>query len=114
MKRFKRARARLQRGMTLIEIMIVVAIIGMLMGGVGIVAIKQLDKAKVMDTKKAIKTIEQALIHFQTDSNDACPKALNDLHTAKYLSKDPVDAWERERDRRIEAAQGNRNHHVAR
>lgn len=31
-----------------------------------------------------------------------------------WSAADPVDAWEQERDRRIEAAQGNRNHHVRR
>lgn len=31
-----------------------------------------------------------------------------------WSAEDPVDSWELERDRRIEAAQGNRNHHVAR
>lgn len=31
-----------------------------------------------------------------------------------WSADDPVDAWELERDRRIERAQGNRNHHVAR
>ena len=82
-----------QRGMTLIEIMIVVAIIGMLMGTVGVYAFKQFDKARVTDTRMVIKAIEQALVHFQTDGTDSCPKTLNDLHAQKYLTKDPVDAW---------------------
>lgn len=81
------------RGMTLVEIMVVVAIIGMLMGTVGVFAVGQLNKAKVSDTKMVIKNIEQALVHFQTDNTDSCPKALSDLYTQKYLTKDPVDAW---------------------
>lgn len=93
MDRRSRGRAALQRGMTLVEIMVVVAIIGMLMGAAGIMAARQLAKAQVSDTKMIIKNVEQALVHFQTDNTDACPKTIGDLHTQKYLSKVPVDAW---------------------
>src|SRR5947208_14781650 len=95
MKRYKRGSVRrlVSRGMTLVEIMVVVAIIGMLMGTVGVYAFGRLEKAKITDTKVVIKNIEQALVHFQTDNTDSCPKSLNDLHTQKYLTKDPVDAW---------------------
>lgn len=86
-------RRNLQRGMTLIEIMVVVAIIGMLMGTVGVYAFGRLKKAKVTDTKMVIKSVEQALVHYQTDNTDACPKSLNDLVSQKYLTKEPVDAW---------------------
>jgi general secretion pathway protein G len=79
--------------MTLVEIMVVVAIIGMLMGTVGVYAYGRLEKAKITDTKVIIKNIEQALVHFQTDNTDGCPKSLTDLFTQKYLTKDPVDAW---------------------
>ena len=40
-----------------------------------------------------IKNIEQALVHYQTDNTDACPKSLDDLCTQKYLTKEPLDAW---------------------
>ena len=95
MKRQNRGRVRraISRGMTLVEIMVVVAIIGMLMGTVGVYAYGRLEKAKITDTKVIIKNIEQALVHFQTDNTDGCPKSLTDLFTQKYLTKDPVDAW---------------------
>jgi len=90
----KRKRFRVAaRGMTLTEIMVVVAIIGMLMGAVGVYAVGQLNKAKITDTKMIIKNVEQALVHFQTDNTDSCPKALTELKTQKYLTKDPKDAW---------------------
>jgi general secretion pathway protein G len=79
--------------MTLIEIMVVVAIIGMLMGTVGVFAFGRLERAKVTDTKLVIRNIEQALTHFQTDNTDSCPKSITDLYTQKYLTKDPLDAW---------------------
>jgi general secretion pathway protein G len=91
--RRQRLRLAAQRGMTLIEIMVVVAIIGMLMGTVGVYAFGRLEKAKLTDTKIVIKNIENALVHFQTDNTDSCPKSLTDLYTQKYLTKDPLDAW---------------------
>ena len=95
MDRKQRGRVRriAERGMTLIEIMVVVAIIGMLMGTVGVYAFGRLEKAKVTDTKLVIKNVEQAMVHFQTDNTDSCPKSLSDLYTQKYLTKDPLDAW---------------------
>jgi len=81
------------RGMTLIEIMVVVAIIGMLMGTVGVYAFGRLKKARITDTKLVIKNIENALVQFQTDNTESCPKSISDLYTQKYLTKDPVDAW---------------------
>jgi general secretion pathway protein G len=95
MKRKPRGRVRrlAARGMTLIEIMVVVAIIGMLMGTVGVYAFGRLEKARVTDTKLVIKNIENALVQFQTDNTDSCPKSLSDLYTQKYLTKEPLDAW---------------------
>ena len=83
----------MSRGMTLIEIMVVVAIMGMLMGAVGVFAYGRLEKARETDTKMVIKSIEQALVHYQTDNTDGCPKSLDDLYEQKYLTKKPVDAW---------------------
>ena len=89
----RRRNPQLSRGMTLIEIMIVVAIMGMLLGTVGVYAIGRLDKARITDSKVVIKNIEQALVHYQTDNAEQCPKTLDDLVTQKYLTKNPVDAW---------------------
>lgn len=89
----RRLRGRLARGMTLVEIMVVVAIIGMLMGTVGVYAYGRLEKARVSDTKMVIHSVEQALVHYQTDNTDGCPKTVGDLVTQKYMSKEPKDAW---------------------
>src|SRR5262245_31473413 len=93
MNRNGRIRRLAARGMTLVEIMVVVAIIGMLMGTVGVYAYGRLEKAKITDTKVIIKNVEQALVHFQTENTEGCPKSLQELTAQKYLTKDPVDAW---------------------
>jgi general secretion pathway protein G len=83
----------LARGMTLVEIMVVVAIIGMLMGTVGVYAYGRLEKARVSDTKLVIHNVEQALVHYNVDNNEQCPKSIGDLVTQKYLPKEPKDGW---------------------
>jgi hypothetical protein len=40
-----------------------------------------------------IKAVEQGLVAYQTDNTDGCPKALVDLYTQKYLTKEPKDPW---------------------
>jgi general secretion pathway protein G len=91
--RNRRSRIRAAAGMTLIEIMVVVAIISMLMGTVAVGAFAQLEKSKQKNAKMIIKAIEQGLVAYQTDNTDSCPKTLTDLYTQKYLTKDPKDPW---------------------
>ena len=88
-----RRRIRRTRGMTLVEIMVVVAIIGMVMGAVAVGAVGALNKAKVRNTKVIVHTVQEALVHYATDNTDSCPKQLSDLVTQKYLTKDPKDDW---------------------
>jgi general secretion pathway protein G len=91
--RGKLGRRRRARGMTLVEIMVVVAIIGMIMGAVAVGAMSQLEKAKVKNTKMIIHTVQEALVHYATDNTDSCPKSLQELVAQKYLTKDPKDDW---------------------
>ncbi len=86
-------RRRRARGMTLVEIMVVVAIIGMIMGAVAVGAMSQLEKAKKKNTAMIIHNVQEALVHYATDNPDSCPKQLSDLVAQKYLTKDPKDDY---------------------
>lgn len=79
--------------MTLIEIMVVVAIIGLLMGTVGVVAYKRYQKAKLTNAKQIIANVQQALGHYRLEENEDCPQDLQELYTKKYLTKAPKDPW---------------------
>ena len=80
-------------GMTLIEIMVVVAIIGLLMGTVGVVAYNRFQKAKLTNAKMIVKNMQEAIIHYFMDNQDKCPTDLKTLYTQKYINKEPKDPW---------------------
>ncbi len=54
-----------QEGFTLVEMMIVVAIIGMIMGLVGLNVVKKLDEARVSTTKNQIRSLGLMLDDFK-------------------------------------------------
>lgn len=88
-----RRKGRGQRGMSLVEIMIVLAIISMIMGAAAFGGFAQLEKAKVKETKNMMRLIEQAVVQWQTETNETCPSNLTDLSAKKILNKEPKDGW---------------------
>ena len=80
-------------GMTLIEIMVVVAIIGLMMGTVGVVAFNKYQKAKLTNAKQVVSNVKQALVHYAMENKDPCPKDLAELKAQKQIDKDPKDPW---------------------
>ncbi|MCA9710428.1 MAG: type II secretion system protein GspG [Myxococcales bacterium] len=81
-----------QRGMTLIEIMVVVAIISLIMGGVGIMAFNRYQDAQKSDAKNQAIQIQQAVEQYRMAKNK-CPKALQDLKAAGFISRVSKDPW---------------------
>lgn len=70
MKReFIRAMKQSQRGMTLVEIMVVLVIVGMIAGVAGVAVVKQLEKAKIQTTRQKVANLENAInLHYAQES----------------------------------------------
>ncbi len=91
-----------QKGMTLVEILIVLAIIGALMSVLIPGVVKQLDKSRVANSKIAMGQIGNALNLYYADCGKY-PKSLEGLSKADadcsnwgpeaYMRKVPQDAW---------------------
>jgi general secretion pathway protein G len=82
-----------QSGFTLLEIMIVLAIIAMLAGGVGVAVFKQFQKAKVSTAKLRVKAARDAVTQYMIDTPN-CPHSIDELVQGKYLDKgNAKDPW---------------------
>ncbi len=64
MRRFKALRRSSARGMTLLEIMIVIAIIGMMSGVIVVSVMNQFTNAKINATRIKIQSTEQAVEQY--------------------------------------------------
>lgn len=93
--RHRRSRAR---GMTLIEIIVVITILSLLMAAVGIAVIPQLDQAKVDRAKMDIANIQNALKTYYAKKGNYPDTGggLKLVVDAQILEKMPVDPWDHE------------------
>ena len=88
-----RAAAR-DRGMTLLEIMIVLAIIALITGSVGLAVFGALRRGRIKTAKIAVKEIAGAAQQFMMDNNNKCPAGIDDLVAQRFLPKKPYkDPW---------------------
>jgi general secretion pathway protein G len=89
---FKRA---LRRGVTLIEILIVLAIIGLIAGGVAIVAVPKYQAAQVSATKIDAAKIHQIAEMWRAGHASECPTAER-LKAEKEIGATSkiTDAWD--------------------
>jgi general secretion pathway protein G len=83
------------RGMTLIEIMIVVTIMASLMGVVGVYVVGALDEANKKEAKIEIGKMKNMLgTYYATTSPHTYPDQLKDLKTEKNITQEiPTDPW---------------------
>jgi general secretion pathway protein G len=83
-----------ERGFTLLEIMIVLAIMGLIVTGVSIKVFSQLKKAKVQTAKIGVKKIVDASGRFMAGPGSGCPKGIDELIAQGELSRnDGKDPW---------------------
>lgn len=81
------------KGMTMLEIMIVLAIIGLVMSVVGVGVFQSFKKAQKKVAQVAVNEIASKTVQFMTDNNNECPKSIDDLVAQKYMPKKQKDPW---------------------
>jgi general secretion pathway protein G len=96
------AKAVAQRGMTLIEIMVVVLIMGLIMGTVGYAVFRYYKRSQIKTTKLRVTRVLDGVQEWRADNstksdgNSNCPASLNEL-VPSHFKKDLVrDAWGKE------------------
>jgi len=81
-------------GFTLLEIMVVLAIIALLAGGVGAAVFKQFKKAQISTARLRVKAARDATAQFMIDNSSTCPRGVEDLVGQKYLDRNNAkDPW---------------------
>jgi len=87
-------RRGVQSGFTLLEIMVVLAIIALLAGGVGAAVFKQFKKAQVSTARLRVKAARDATAQYMIDNTSNCPRGIDDLVSQKYLDRNNAkDPW---------------------
>lgn len=91
-------RRRRARGMTLIEIIVVITILALIMGAVAVAVIPQLDKARQDRARLDIQNILQGLkiYYAKKGSYPDTGSGLKALVDAQVLEKVPLDPWDTE------------------
>ena len=85
---------RRRRGMTLVEIMIVVVIMALIATAVGVAVLPALSGAKEDIAQQNVAAIKQAAIAYILDGGSGCP-TVDDLIDDRKLDEDtdPQDPW---------------------
>jgi general secretion pathway protein G len=90
-------RARRRAGMTLVEIMIVIIIMGLIATAVGIAVLPQLNRARENQTRADAQSVQSAaVLYLSQEPNADCP-TVEDLVQAGVLDRTrrTTDAWDR-------------------
>jgi general secretion pathway protein G len=90
-----KARIAAQRGMTLIEIMVVIAIIGILSTAIGVGVVNYFKKAKVDATRAQLRTVSMAIDLYAAE-NDFPTDLREVVETRLVKEKQLVDPWKQD------------------
>jgi general secretion pathway protein G len=84
-----------QRGVTLIEIMIVVIIMALIATGVAVAVIPQMEKSRIQTARSDVAAIRSAVQLYLAEHPSGCPTVEN-LKEGRYVdrSKRTTDPWD--------------------
>jgi len=93
--RARRAHRAIQRGVTLVEVLIVVAIMAVISGSVTLVAFPLYKKAKVDTGMVGCRTVKSAADLYQNldGTSDQCPTVQNLVQSKKIDASKTDDPW---------------------
>jgi general secretion pathway protein G len=91
---WERSKRRLIRGVTLVEVLIVVAIVAMVAGGVTVFALPRYKEAQIRSAETWARTIRAAIQNWQAATNETTCPTVSQLVQEKHLdpgtsTKDP-------------------------
>ncbi|MEY4545711.1 MAG: hypothetical protein RL685_1906 [Pseudomonadota bacterium] len=91
-------RHELQAGVTLVEVLIVVAIMALLGGSVGFYALQQYKKAEKATAEEDARSLRKAIELWQVQNSESTCPTLGQLVADKQLNSDsrPTDPWGQE------------------
>ena len=94
-RKISRLRRALARGVTLIEILIVLAIVGLIAGGVAVVAVPKYQESQKNQAKIDARTVHPVAEKYQVDHPGVCP-TIEQLRAEKELSAASkiTDPWD--------------------
>lgn len=85
------ALAMAQRGVTLVEVLIVVAIMAMLAGGVAFAILPRMQEARMKTARQGALEIRKMVELWQTENDTSCP-SVSQLKKDKYLDQAAASA----------------------
>ena len=96
------------RGMTLLEIMVVIAIIGILSSAIGVSVVTYMEKAKVDATRAQLRSVANAVELYAVEND--WPTDLREILDAKMIKERQLqDPWKQDLIYSYPASRGNDN-----
>ncbi|MDP6943751.1 MAG: type II secretion system protein GspG [Myxococcota bacterium] len=96
------------RGMTLLEIMVVIAIIGILSSAIGVSVVTYMEKAKVDATRAQMRTVANAVELYAVEND--WPTDLREVVDARMIKEKLLqDPWKQDLIYSYPASRGNDN-----
>ena len=85
----------LERGVTLFEVMIVVAILAMVAGGVAVFALPKFKESQIKSAETGARVIRQAVQHWQVSNSESTCPSMDQLMKEKHLDpgQNTNDPW---------------------